>query len=369
MSNIFIPVSEPNITQKEVDYVLDAVRSGWISSLGEYISKFEDKFARFLGVKYAVSVSSGTAGLHLALLAIGVGQGDEVIIPDLTFVATANAVTYTGASPVMVDVDPLTWCIDPLSIIKAVTPRTRCIIPVHLYGQPADMDTIGDIARKHKLVVIEDSAEAHGALYKGKRTGSIGACGVFSFYGNKIVTTGEGGMVTTNDKSLFVRLEFLRDHAMSKEKRYWHEELGFNYRLTNLQAALGLAQLERIEELLEKKKQIFNLYRDLLKDVKMISLNPQVSWAENVFWMVCLLLDKRSPVSRDEMALKLKQAGIDTRPFFYPLSKMPLFKNAKNVNNPISNDLSARGLNLPSATTLKLSDVYYIAKTIKEILS
>lgn len=362
----FIPVSEPSITQKEIDYVLDAVKSGWVSSLGEYITKFEQEFAKYIGVKYALTTSNGTVALHLALVALGIKQGDEVLVPDLTFVATANAVAYTGATPVFVDVDPETWCIDPEDTRKKITPKTKAIIPVHLYGHPADMDAINEIAREYGLSVIEDAAEAHGAEYKGKKVGSLGICGIFSFYGNKIITTGEGGMITTNDESLYERAKYLRDHAMSKDKRYWHTEIGYNYRMTNMQAALGLAQLERIEELIDKKRKIFNWYKELLSEMEGIKLNPEMPWAKNVYWMVCVLLGDNIRINRDTLMLKLKEKGIDTRPFFYPISEMPMYGG--NAKNRVAKYLSEKGINLPSATNLSREDVKYICEAIETIL-
>jgi len=264
----FIPISKPSITKKEIAYVTDAVRSGWVSSLGKYIDMFEEKFAAYCGTKYAVATSNGTTALHLVLAALGITARDEVIISDLTFVATGNAVKYTGAKVVTVDIEEETLCIKPEAIKKAITSKTKAIIPVHLYGHPANMEEINKIAKKHNLFVIEDAAEAHGAEVNGKKVGSLGHAGVFSFYGNKIITTGEGGMITTNDEELYKKMRYLRDHAMSKEKRYWHTEVGFNYRMTNLQAALGVAQLERIDELLAKKEEIFKWYQEGLKDVK-----------------------------------------------------------------------------------------------------
>lgn len=367
MKRGFIPVSEPSITQKEIDYVLDAVKSGWVSSLGEYITKFEQEFAKYIGVKYALTTSNGTVALHLALVSLGIGQGDEVLVPDLTFVATANAVTYTGATPVFVDVDPETWCIDPDDAAKKVTSRTRAIIPVHLYGHPADMDAINQIAQEYGLYVIEDAAEAHGAEYKGKKVGSLGTCGIFSFYGNKIITTGEGGMITTNDEKLYEKAKHLRDHAMSKEKRYWHTEIGYNYRMTNIQAALGLAQLERIGELIEKKRQIFNWYREYLGTIEEIRLNPEKTWAKNVFWMICTVLEEgKLKTTRNDLMNKLKKKGIDTRPFFYPISQMPMY-NCNKVN-PVTSIISSNGLNLPSGINLKKVDVEYISNSLLEIL-
>ncbi len=364
--NKFIPISEPSITQKEIDYVTDAVKSGWVSSLGHYINEFEKKFADYIGTKYALTTSNGTTALHLALVSLGIKKGDKVIIPDLTFVATANAVTYTGAKPVMVDVEPDTWCIDPASVRKAITKKTKAIIPVHLYGHPANMDEINKIARDHGLCVIEDAAEAHGAEYKGKRVGSLSDCGVFSFYGNKIITTGEGGMITTDNEELYEKAKYLRDHAMSKEKRYWHTEIGYNYRITNLQAALGLAQLERIDEFIKKKRQIFRWYKNFLTDLDGIKLNPEMKWAKNVFWMICIVLYSDFGVRRDELLAKLKEKSIDTRPFFYPISQMPMYK-CKKINI-VAYGNSNKGLNLPSGVNLTKEKVEWICEEIKTIL-
>jgi perosamine synthetase len=363
----FIPVSEPTITKKEIEYITQAVKSGWVSSLGEFINKFEDAFAKYIGTKYALTVSNGTVGLHLALVSLGIKEGDEVIVPDLTFIATANAVKYTGATPVFADIDKDTWCISPDDIRKKVTSKTKAIIPVHLYGHPADMDPILQIAKEYELYVIEDCAEAHGAEYKGKKVGSIGHCGVFSFYGNKIITTGEGGMITTNDEKIYEKAKYLRDHAMSKEKRYWHTEIGYNYRMTNIQAALGLAQLERINEIIQKKREIFRWYQECLKDLKGVKLNPEKEWAKNVYWMVCLVNENFDEEKRDEFMKKLKEKGIDTRPFFYPCSMMPMYKKDEFVNC-IAYEIYQKGINLPSGYNLKEEDVKWIAKVIIENL-
>lgn len=365
--NNFIPISEPSITQKEIDYVADAVKSGWVSSIGVYIDNFEKKFAEFVGTKYSVATSNGTTALHLALLSYGIGEGDEVIMPDFSFVATANAVVYTGAKPVMVDIEPETWNIDYKCIEKAITDKTKAVMPVHIYGHPANMLPIMELAKKHNLIVIEDAAEAHGAEVKEKKVGSFGNCGTFSFYGNKIVTTGEGGIITTDDEQIYQKARFLRDHAMSKDKRYWHTEIGFNYRMTNLQAALGLAQIERVEELLAKKRQIFSWYQEFLAGVTNIKLNPQMSWAKNVYWMICLLLDENIKISRDEFIVKLKEQGIDSRPFFYPMSLMPMY-NREKTDNPVAYSISPRGLNLPSSVNLEKDQVKYICDVIKKIL-
>lgn len=366
MNNKFIPVAEPSITQKEIEYVLDAVKSGWVSSLGGYITKFEQEFAKYIGVKYALTTSNGTVALHLALVSLGIKQGDEVLVPDLTFVATANAVAYTGATPVFVDVDPETWCIDPYDARKKITSKTKAIIPVHLYGHPADMDSINELAQEYNLFVIEDAAEAHGAEYKGKKVGGLGTCGVFSFYGNKIITTGEGGMITTNDENLYERAKYLRDHAMSKEKRYWHTEIGYNYRMTNIQAALGLAQLERIEDLISKKRTIFSWYKELLNDLEGIRLNPEKEWAKNVYWMVCLVIDREGDSIRDELMLKLKEKGIDSRPFFYPMSSLVMYGGV--AKNMVTKYLSERGINLPSGVSLKREDVEWITSNVVRII-
>lgn len=358
----FIPISQPSITQKEVDYVTDAVQSGWVSSLGKYIDIFEEKFAAYCGTKYAVATSNGTTALHLALITLGVSADDEVIIPDLTFVATASAVKYIGAKVVSVDIDEDTLCISPEAIEKAITSKTKAIIPVHLYGHPANMKEINKIAKKYNLFVVEDAAEAHGAEVNGKKVGGLSDAGVFSFYGNKIITSGEGGMITTNNKELYKKMRYLRDHAMSKDKRYWHTEVGFNYRMTNLQAALGVAQFERIDELLDKKKKIFEWYQEGLKDVKGARLNRQATWAKNVYWMVCLELDSYNESQRDEFIQKLKTKGIDSRPYFYPVSDMPMYDE---TDSPVTHEVYQRGMNLPSYFDITREQVDYICNELK----
>ncbi len=361
-----IPISQPTITQKEIDYITDAAKSGWVSSLGEYITAFEQQFAAYCGCKYAVSTSNGTTGLHLALTALGIKAGDEVIIPDLTFIATANAVKYTGADVVTVDIDEDTLCISPAAIEKAISPRTKAIIPVHLYGHPANMMEINKIAGKRNLFVVEDAAEAHGAKCNDKKVGGLGHVGVFSFYGNKIITSGEGGMLTTNDEKLYQRMTYLRDHAMSKSKRYWHTEVGFNYRITNLQAALGLAQLERIDEILAKKKTIFEWYQAGLKHTKGIRLNQQANWAKNVYWMVCLEIYSFNEGQRDELINQLKMNAIDSRPYFYPVSDMPIYTPAKT---PVTHSVYQRGINLPSYFDITKAQVDTVCNQVNKILS
>jgi len=289
-----------------------------------------------------------------------------VIVPDLTFVATANAVTYTGATPVFADIDSRSWCIDPDSVRERVSRRTKAIIPVHLYGHPADMDAVRTVGADFGLHVVEDAAEAHGAEYKGRRVGGIGDLGVFSFYGNKIITTGEGGMVTTDSAALYEKTRLLRDHAMSTKKRYWHTEIGYNYRMTNIQAALGLAQLERIGELLCKRSQILGWYREALGSAEGISLNPAMDWAVPACWMVCALLGTGDELRRDRVRDTLREKGVDTRPFFYPLSSLPMY--GQGLGMPRTRSVAARGFNLPSSPSLSHDDVAYIANAVRDSL-
>lgn len=361
-----IPVGEPSFNGSELRLITECVKSGWVSSIGKFIGEFEKKFAKFCGSKYAVSTPNGTAALHLALYTLGIGSGDEVIIPSFTFIATANAVMYTGAKPVFIDVTADYWNIDPDLIEKSITPKTKAIIAVHIYGHPADMDKIMKIAEKHKLYVIEDAAEAHGAKYRGKKVGSIGTVGCFSFYGNKIITTGEGGMITTDSFKLADRMRFLKDHAMSTERKYYHPEIGYNYRMTNLQAALGVAQLSKVNKFLIKKIKIAKWYKKALTGVPGIILPPEMPWATNIYWMYSILLDGKSSINRDELMHKLKEKGIDSRPFFYPIHKMPPYRTNKIL--PVTNYLSENGLNLPSSVNLTKTEVNFICKCICGIL-
>ena len=360
-----IPVYEPSFGEKELEYVSDCVRSGWVSSIGAYVNRFEQGFADFCGVKHGIAVGNATLALHLALKVLDVGPGDEVIVPTLTFVATASAVMYTGAKPVFVDSEMATWNLDPAQVAAAITPRTKAIIPVHLYGHPADMDPIMESAQKHRLWVIEDAAEAHGAIYKGRKVGSIGHLNCFSFYGNKIITTGEGGMLLTDDEALAKRARFLKDHAMSPDKRYWHPEVGFNYRLTNLQAALGVAQQERIDEIIDKKRQIAARYNALLSEVPGLRLPPEADWATNVYWMYSVLVEPAYGMSRDALMTALRAQGIDSRPFFYPIHTMPPYQT--DAHFPVAALLSNQGINLPSSATLSDSQVDFIAETLSEL--
>jgi perosamine synthetase len=365
MSDSFIPISKPYIGAREKELVLDALDSGWVSSIGKYIDKLEANFARYCGTEYALAVSNGTTGLHLALATLNLQPGDEVIVPDLTFVATANAVAYTGATPILADIDPDTLCIDPASVKSLISERTKAIIPVHLYGHPADMDALTEIGETHGVTIIEDAAEAHGAEYRGRRVGGLSKCGVFSFYGNKIITTGEGGMLTTNDREFYLHARRLRDHAMNPQRRYFHEERGFNYRITNLQAALGVAQLERIDDFLERRAEIMGWYNSEIAVSDTVRLNRVKNWAKSAFWMVCLEVDWLDEGRRDAFMAGLKGRGIDTRPYFCTLSSMPMYKQQPL---PVSARKSLIGLNLPSYYELTKQDVQRIASEVNAAL-
>ena len=362
----FFPVAEPDVGEKEWQYVSECVLSGWISSTGSFVPRFERAFADFCGVEHAIATSSGTTALHLALLACGAGPGDEVIVPTLSFIATANAVAYTGATPVFADSDPVTWNIDPAGIEPLVTPRTKAIIAVHLYGHPADMEAILAIASRHGLLVIEDAAEAHGALYRGQRVGSMGDLGIFSFFGNKIVTTGEGGMVVTGNRRFADRVRLLRDHGMDPDRRYWHTTLGYNYRLTNMQAAVGLAQMEKIDAILLRKRQNARAYAQVLREVPGITLPPEEEWAENVYWLYSILVDEQEfGMSRDMLMERLREQGIETRPFFHPIHRQPVYDRPGRLE--VAQRLAACGLSLPSSTRLSSGEIRDVAHCIKEL--
>jgi perosamine synthetase len=354
-----MPVAEPDLKGNEFKYLSDAFLSTWISSRGKYIDEFEAGFSKYCGVKYGIATANGTVAIHLALLALGIGPGDEVIVPDLTFAATINTVLHSGATPVIVDIDPVSWCIDPREIKKAITSRTRAIIPVHLYGQPCDMDSIMDIAREKKLFVIEDCAEAHGARYKGKAVGSFGDISCFSFFGNKIITTGEGGICLTSSAELDERMRVLRDHGMSKNKRYWHDLVGYNYRMTNLQAAIGVAQLERIDSIIRERKQVESGYRNILDDLGLITWQKDFNGNERVVWLVSILVQEK----REQLFEALRDSGVDYRPFFYPLSEMEIYKPYV-FSAEVSAKISAAGLNLP---TISGVDFEKVGKAFKSI--
>jgi perosamine synthetase len=357
-----IPVAEPDLRGNERKYVLDCLDTNWISSLGKYIPLFEQKFSAYCGCSNGVSVSNGTVALHLALAALGIGPGDEVLVPDLTFVATPNAVSYTGAKPVLVDSEAKTWNIDPLKIEEKITKKTKAIIPVHLYGHPCDMEAIMKIAEEHNLFVVEDCAEAHGAECRGKKVGSIGDVGCFSFYGNKILTTGEGGMCLTSDEKLAERMRLLKDHGMGK-RRYYHPEIGFNYRMTNIQAAIGLAQLERIDEIIAIKIRHAKLYEKFLKPCKGITLQPEMPWAKTVYWLHSILVENDFRSNRDLLMQQLTSEGIDSRPFFVPMNELPMYKQDGFA---VASELSKKGINLPSSTLLSEDDIKRVCSVIRD---
>jgi perosamine synthetase len=359
-----IPVAEPLLGERELQYVTECVVTGWISSAGSFVTRFEELFAEFCEAPHAVAVSNGTTALHLALAALGVGRGDEVIVPTLTFVATANAVAYTGATPVFVDSEPGTWNIDPAEVAAAITARTKAILPVHLYGHPADLDAILGAADERGIPVLEDAAEAHGARYRGRRVGAIGAAGTFSFYGNKTITTGEGGMVVTRDGDLAERMRVLRDHGTTPGRRYHHERIGFNYRLTNLQAAVGVAQMEKVEEILAAKRRIAERYRRGLEGVAGLTLPPEAPWAENVHWLFTLLVDEQAfGRSRDDLLARLAGEGVETRPVFPPVHRQPAYATGQEL--PVAESLAAAGLSLPSAVTLSDDDVDRVVESLR----
>jgi perosamine synthetase len=362
---IKFPVSDPEIGKEELAYVTECVKTGWISSLGPFVGRFERAMAEACGVQYAVATANGTVALHLALAALGISLGDQVIVPDLTFVATANAVAYTGAQVVLADIDPASWNLDPDKLEVLITSRTKAIIVVHLYGHPCDMRAINAIAKRHHLKVIEDAAEAHGAEYHGRMVGSLSDVSTFSFYANKTVTTGEGGMCLTSNRRLSERMRFLKGHAMSKTRRYFHPEIGFNYRLTALQAAVGLAQVERLSATLERKRRIADWYKNELGEVPGITLPPEAPDVRNSYWMYSVLVGPEYGLSRNALAARLNERGIDTRPFFWPLHRLPAFKSRQPF--PESERIARRGINLPSSPKLSQADVKEISAAIRNL--
>jgi len=366
----FIPVAAPALVGNEKTYVLDCLESTWISSSGKYIEQFESSFAEFCGVKHALACCNGTVALHLALLALGVGPGDEVIVPTLTFVASANAVAYCGARPVFVDSEPETWNMNPHLLRDRLTPRTKGIIVVHLYGHPVDMDPVLELAREHGLFVLEDAAEAHGAEYKGRRVGALADIATFSFFGNKIITTGEGGIVLTNNDTLAHKVLLLKGQGQDPERRYWFPMLGYNYRMTNVAAAIGLAQIEKIDWHMTRRRENAAWYREYLGEHSQFTLSPQMSWARNAYWINCVLLSEKPSLSRDAVMSHLAKAGIETRPFFYPMHTLPMYQALERGQRfPVAENLAARGVNLPSSASLTKEEVAYVCRTLIEITS
>lgn len=368
MNKKYIPVSEPNLKGKELEYITDAVKSTWISSTGKYINKFEKMFAEYIGVNHAISVSNGTVALHLALLALNIGPGDEVIVPNLTYIATANSVTYVGATPVFADSEKDTWNIDSKSIERLLTKKTKAIIPVHLYGNPCNMKAIMKIADKNNLFVVEDAAEALGSEYFGRKTGSFGDISTFSFYGNKTITTGEGGMVVTKDSKIANKLRVLKGQGMNPNRRYWFGIIGYNYRMTNMQAAIGCAQMERVDELVRAKRNIAQLYNKYFMDIPGITLPVEKNHTTNTYWMYSIILDNHCREEREKLRKELEKSGIETRPFFYLLTEMPPYNRHKSDECKIAKLLADKGLNLPSSTLLKKEEIKYICGRVKKCL-
>lgn len=366
-----IPVCVPLLGEKELEYVVDCIKTNWISSKGKYVEEFENKFAEYCNCKYGVSTTSGTTAIHLALASIGLKKGDEVIVPAFTMIGSVFPIIYCGAKPVLVDAESETWNMNTDQIEEKMNDRTKAIIPVHIYGHPCNMDNIVKLAEKYDLYVIEDAAEAHGAEYAGKKTGGLGDIGCFSFYANKIITCGEGGMVVTNDQKIAETAKSLRDLSFPKGARiYVHSQVGYNYRMTNMQAAIGLAQLERIDEFVEMRRKNAKLYNALLSDVKGIRLPPEKEWAKNVFWMYSILVEPEFGTSRDELIETLANKQIETRPFFVPMDQQPVFQDMgffKDETFPIAAELSRKGLHLPSSSGLEEREINYICNTIKEI--
>jgi len=369
-----IPVAGPWITQKEIDYVADAAAHAWYGNANMYHDRFEAAFSRYIGTEYAMALPSCTSAIHLSLLALGIGKGDEVIVPDLTWIATSAPVTYVGATPVFSDCDEKTWCISSDSLQECITPRTKAIIPVDLYGNMPEMDAIRDIAQDKDIAVIEDAAEAIGSEYHGRRAGSFGDVGVFSFHGSKTMTTGEGGILVTDRKDLYDRCLALRDHGRaSGEKMFWNAEVGYKYKMSSMQAALGLAQLERIDELVKRKRQIFSWYRQNLQSVEGITLNCEHQGTKNSYWMVTAIFDAQFGLLKEEIIRKMREREIDLRPFFYPLSSQPAYSAFASAcdaqrRNVVSYRVSPYGVNLPCGMNMTVEHVRYVCDVVREVV-
>jgi perosamine synthetase len=367
--NKFIPVAVPDLSGNEKKYVMDCMDTTWISSGGEYIKRFESSFSSFIGTKNALTCCNGTVALHLPLLVFGIGPGDEVIVPSFTYIATANAVRYCGATPVFADCLPDTWNLDPQDFERRITPRTKAVIPVHLYGNPCDMDSIMSIAKRHNLFVLEDAAECHGAYYNGKCTGSFGDAATFSFFGNKIITTGEGGMIVTDNDKFAEKMRILRGQGQDPDKRYWFNEVGYNYRMTNIEAAIGLAQLEKIDAHLDARKRVAEWYIEELNCMSdFVDIQKTTPKAENVWWMFSILLKDNVKISRDELMDKLLSDGIETRPLFYPMHIMPPYYD-ENAACPVSEKIATAGMNLPTHAKISREDISFICDRIKKYIT
>jgi perosamine synthetase len=369
-----IPIAGPWITEKEIRYVSDAVANGWYANSAKYQSEFEQAFAAFTGRRYGIALPSCTSGLHLALLALGVGPGDEVIVPDVTWIATSAPVSYVGAIPVFADFDAASWCVTAESIEAVLTPRTRAVIVVDLYGNMPDLDPILELCRERNVAVIEDAAEAAGATYKSRPAGSFGTFSAFSFHGSKTLTTGEGGILLLDDEGAYWRCLKLRDHGRDPgDMMFWNRTIGHKYRMSAMQAALGMAQLERLPELIERKRAIFDWYRRELENLPGVTLNAEAPEVFNVYWMVTVVLDAQLGWTKEKLVPTLRAHNIDSRPFFYPLSMQPAYESfptatAARNRNSISYAVSPYGINLPSALSLTEEQVVFVASKLKMLL-
>lgn len=367
----FIPVSEPLIGPATERYVLECISSGWISSEGPFLVEFEKRWAAYCGAEYGIAVSNGTTALEIAMQALDLKPGDEVIVPTFTIISCLLAILEAGGTPVLVDSDPDTWCMNIDQVAARITPRTRAIMAVHMYGHPAEMDAILELAERHGLDVVEDAAEAHGATYKGRRVGALGRMSCFSFYANKIITTGEGGMVLCRTESDAERLRSLRNLCFRKERRFWHTELGHNFRLTNLQAAVGLAQVEQIDEHVAKKKAIASYYTNELKGLSALQLPIELPHVSNVFWMYGVVLSDSFPMDAKEFADRLREEGVDTRPFFLGMHEQPVLLDRglfRDERYPVAERLARRGLYLPTGLTLTEEQMARVCDAVKRIV-
>lgn len=370
MPNKKIPINKPSITDLEISYVNDAIATGWGEKCYDYVYRFQNDFAKYQGAGFALATSSCTGAIHLALMALGIKAEDEVIVPEITWIASVEPVLYIGAKPVFVDILKDTWCIDPEKIKKAITPKTKAIIVVHLYGNICEMDEIMAIAKEHNLVVLEDAAEGLGSEYKGKKAGSIGDAGVFSFHGTKTMTTGEGGILVTNKETIFEKAKVLNDHGRNSKdpenKMFWMREYGYKYKMSNLQAALGCAQISRMEELVNKKREIFGWYKDLLAGIP-CQLNPELPGTKNSYWLPTIVFDEGVNFDREAFFVLMKENGIDSRPFFFPLTSLPMFEEKKE--NIVAYDIYKRAVNLPSYNDLSCEEVKKICNLISNFIN
>lgn len=364
-----IPLCIPDIRGNEWKYVKECIDTNWVSSVGSYVNLFEEKFAEYLSAHSAVVTVNGTAAIELALLTLGIGLEDEVIVPSMTFISPVNTVKYVGATPVFCDVCRDTFVMDTSKIEELITPKTKAIIPVHIYGHPVDMDKVMELAKKYNLYVIEDATEALGSKYKGKSVGTIGDIGAFSFNGNKLITTGAGGMLVTNSEEYGSRAKFLstQTKVVLDNKAFYHPEVGYNFRMPNLLAAFGVAQLENINEYLKIKKENAYYYNKLLKDVKGITLPIEKEWAKNCYWLYSILVEDDFKVTRDELIKILSENGIESRPFFMPVHDMPPYVDCLHGSMDVTNEISAKGINIPSSVSLTKENIEFICSVIKSI--